>query len=289
MSDPRANLDAARWIRRGTALGVLLVGWVFIVVQNDFYITPPVVFVCLGYLAAVVAVYTLFRTGATAVAANEEDDGELSFDRPVGPYAELEREKRTLLKAIKEAEFDHQMGKLSKADADAMIAIYRARAIEVIKELDIKDSTSGTAGSVRDQILREVKARIALDRREEKAAAKPFVSRDKKQQRADALKKAAAAADKAADAASKAAAAATAAASPATSSPAVPPPAEPIESAAADGAANAAADEAQAAATEAKQAAADASEAAAETAAAAETEAPPPAATDDAKAKEAAP
>ncbi len=74
---------------------------------------------------------------------------------------ELEREKRTLLKAIKEAEFDHGMGKLSKRDADEMIATYRARAIEVIKELERLEA--GEAGTVRERIEREVKARLELD------------------------------------------------------------------------------------------------------------------------------
>jgi hypothetical protein len=52
------------------------------------------------------------------------------------------------------------MGKLSKVDSDALIRSYRARAIEVIKELDRLEA--GTALSTRDQIEREVKARISL-------------------------------------------------------------------------------------------------------------------------------
>jgi len=121
--------------------------------------TPPVVFVCLGYFAGVAAIYTLYRLGATAVTANNETDDDQSWGRPLGALGELEREKRTLLKAIKEAEFDLQMGKLSKADADSMIAIYRARAIEVIKEIDLQTST-GDAGSVRDRILRARRERL---------------------------------------------------------------------------------------------------------------------------------
>jgi hypothetical protein len=64
------------------------------------------------------------------------------------------------------------MGKLSKRDADEMIALYRMRAIEVIKELD------GGGGSVRDEILREVRARIEL---EDKAKKKAASDADKKQ------------------------------------------------------------------------------------------------------------
>ena len=124
-----------RWVWRGTALAALLIGWVFITWQNHFHITAPVVFVCLAYLAVVATVYNLWRTGAAAVSAGDDTD-DSTWVKPAGRLGELEREKRTLLKAIKEAEFDHQMGKLSKHDADDMIRVYRARAIEVIKDID---------------------------------------------------------------------------------------------------------------------------------------------------------
>lgn len=175
-----------KWIRRGSALAVLLIGWAFILVANNFHLTPPVLFLSLGFLAAVAAVYTLFRTGATAVAG--DTDVAVAWDRPAGAATELAREKRALLKAIKEAEFDHQMGKLSKADADAMIADYRARAIEVIKELDVLES-AGEAGSVRDRILREARARIEVDTKASDAAKKRADDKGSKKQkkRADAL------------------------------------------------------------------------------------------------------
>lgn len=49
---------------------------------------------------------------------------------------ELREEKRRLLRAIKELEFDHGMGKLSQEDFDAVIGTYRVRAIEVMRALD---------------------------------------------------------------------------------------------------------------------------------------------------------
>lgn len=179
MREQRHPDDTLRWVRRGSVLAALLIGWMFILVMNHFHITPPVVFVCLGYFAAIAAIYTLYRTGATAVSANDEIDDPGSWGRPIGELSELEREKRTLLKAIKEAEFDHQMGKLSKADADGMIAIYRARAIEVIKEIDVLDSTSGKTGTVRDKILREARARIEVEDKSTGAATKPGKKKDK--------------------------------------------------------------------------------------------------------------
>ncbi|MCU1282620.1 MAG: hypothetical protein JWM53_6166 [bacterium] len=49
---------------------------------------------------------------------------------------ELEREKQSLLKALKELDFDHQMGKVSDKDFADIGATYRARAIRVMRQLD---------------------------------------------------------------------------------------------------------------------------------------------------------
>jgi hypothetical protein len=164
MADPQ---DTMRWLRRGIALVALLIGWVFIAWQNHFHISAPVVFVALAYLAIVATIFNLWRTGAAVVASDE--DGDSTWAKPAGALGELEREKRTLLKAIKEAEFDHEMGKLSQRDADEMIRGYRARAIEVIKGID--HIGLGAAGTPREQILREVRARIELDAKSQKKVA----------------------------------------------------------------------------------------------------------------------
>jgi hypothetical protein len=148
-----------RWMWRGVAAGVLLLGWLFILWQNKFHITVPVVIIGLGYLAVVAMVTNLWRVGASAVAP--EDNSPDAWSRPIGPRGELEKEKKTLLKAIKEAEFDQLMGKLSKTEADEMIRTYRGRAIEVIKEIDRLDA--GHADGPREAIKREVQARIALE------------------------------------------------------------------------------------------------------------------------------
>jgi hypothetical protein len=52
---------------------------------------------------------------------------------------ELEREKASLLKAIKELEFDHQMRKVSDADFAEIGGVYRARAIRVMRQLDDRE------------------------------------------------------------------------------------------------------------------------------------------------------
>jgi colicin import membrane protein len=160
------------WLAGAGAL--LVIGWAFILIQNSFHLTAPVVFVCLGYGAGVASVYALFRTGASAASASEDDDEDAGWGRPVGARAELEREKKALLKAIKEAEFDLQMGKLSKADAEAMISGYRAQAIAVIREIDRKE---GGDASAREQIEREVRARLEVAKAKKVAA-----DADKRQQ-----------------------------------------------------------------------------------------------------------
>ena len=166
--------DPYRWMKRAIALAILVFGWMFIIWANRFHISAPTIFVCIAFLAIEVAIYNLFRTGAQVVADGE--DGDSTWGRPLGAKGELEREKKTLLKAIKEAEFDREMGKLSKADADEMIGLYRARAIEVIKELDRLGATS--VGTVREQIEREVKARLELEQRTKGVAEKAVEKQD---------------------------------------------------------------------------------------------------------------
>ena len=166
-------------------LGLLVIGWGFIIWQNKFHVTAPLVFVCLGFLAAIATIVNMWRIGAAIVAPGAA--GEEAWARPIGARGELDKEKRTLLKAIKEAEFDHEMGKLSKADADAMIQMYRARAIAVIKELDQLD---GADGDLRAKIEREIKARqeVAAQKPKKKPKKKAKAEADKAEDKAEAEK-----------------------------------------------------------------------------------------------------
>jgi hypothetical protein len=166
-SEPAA--DPIRWFRRGIIAFVIIAGWLFIAAINHFHITAPVVFVCLGFLAVVAVIFNFWKIGAMAV--SPEQAGDAAWERPIGPRDFLEKEKKTLLKAIKEAEFDLEMGKLSKTDADQMIATYRARAIAVIKELDhvVAPANRGK----REQIERELKARVAVEAEAAKGKKKP--------------------------------------------------------------------------------------------------------------------
>ncbi len=79
-------------------------------------------------------VYALRRLFAV-VRALARPDALARVGRGAGHFsqAELRDEKRRLLRAIKELEFDHGMGKLSQQDFDAVIGTYRLRAIEVMR------------------------------------------------------------------------------------------------------------------------------------------------------------
>jgi hypothetical protein len=141
------------------ASAAILIGWAFIGWHERFRITPPSVFLCIGWLAVVEAVLYLWRAG---FAATGEADEDALWWRPIGERDELEREKKSLLKAIKEIEFDREMGKTSDADAGEIVRMYRTRAIEVIKALDALEPAEAGGGGVKDEIERELRARIAV-------------------------------------------------------------------------------------------------------------------------------
>ena len=67
--------------------------------------------------------------------------------------AALERDKTLALRAIKELEFDHAMGKLSEEDFKEMSARLRARAARLMRQLDAGDG-------YRSQIEREFQKRL---------------------------------------------------------------------------------------------------------------------------------
>ncbi|HUH02854.1 MAG TPA: hypothetical protein VML75_12740, partial [Kofleriaceae bacterium] len=101
----------------------------------------------------------LWQAGWAAATEPRTDVGD-DFWRPVGKREELLAEKKALLKAIKEVEFDHHMGKMSDGDAGELTRYYRLRAIEVIKSLD---STGDEASlPTAERIKRDVEVRLAL-------------------------------------------------------------------------------------------------------------------------------
>lgn len=154
----------ARTSRILWALGLLLLvaGWLSILHVYRWHFTASVFFLWMGWAAMLLTTRFLARAGLAAAEDTGDGDDE-EFWRPAGERDELLIEKRALLKAIKEIEFDHEMGKMSDADAAELTRFYRRRAIEVIKALEAEGEDDG-ALSVQERIDREVKARLAVAR-----------------------------------------------------------------------------------------------------------------------------
>lgn len=105
---------------------------VFLLVVYRARFTFATVFWVIGW-AAVLATAALLVKAATAFSLDDPNEpANLSSSR----RAELEQEKKILLKAIKEVEFDRDMRKIDDADALAITGRYRARAREVIRLLE---------------------------------------------------------------------------------------------------------------------------------------------------------
>jgi hypothetical protein len=178
--EPRDEGDQPRkasWIGWLAVALLLAVGWILILRVNRWHIGPPVVFLSLGWLAVLLTARYLLTAGW--LAANDDPDELGEFWQPVGAREELEREKRSLLKAIKEIEFDHEMGKMSDADAEELIHFYRTRAIEVIKALDVAGPEAGM--TVQQRIDREVRARLAVSTKPVERAAAVSAAPDSKE------------------------------------------------------------------------------------------------------------
>jgi cytochrome c-type biogenesis protein CcmH/NrfF len=75
---------------------------------------------------------------------------EVVEEEAAGSLEELEVEKRRLLAALKELEFDLGMEKISRADYDELCAFYEKRAIEVMRLIDESRTQVGPAGAPGD-------------------------------------------------------------------------------------------------------------------------------------------
>ena len=116
-------------------------------------IDASVVFLALATAALAWVGWLLFRSAQSLT--REPDDAEtvLATGRR---RKELEREKQLLLKALKELEFDHEMGKVSDADYREIGGQYRARATRVLRQLD----ETGREVNYRELVERDVQARV---------------------------------------------------------------------------------------------------------------------------------
>ena len=146
--------------------------------QDDSALAPWQLFTLAGLLGATVVVFvsrgqtpagiillslTIFTAAVVGVAAWRTLSPFTQSDYRAAPAilggrtrAALDREKTLMLRAIKELEFDHAMGKVSEADFAEMSTRLRARATRLIAQLD-------NEGGYAAVINREIAKRIGTD------------------------------------------------------------------------------------------------------------------------------
>jgi hypothetical protein len=134
------------------ALGIaVLTGTAVVLIAYNFRPTLGAGFLMLAWHSLLAATWFLARATTVFDLTEERLGGALSEGR----RAELENEKRLLVKAIKELEFDRDMGKVELREAEAAIARYRARAVEIIRLLD--ESDSAYAATIEKELARRVR------------------------------------------------------------------------------------------------------------------------------------
>jgi hypothetical protein len=109
-----------------------------------------IIFLSLTIVAASFVGLAVYRSLAPLVSPESAHTPTLVGGRT---RAGLEREKTLALRSIKELEFDYAMKKIAKADYDEMNARLRARAIRLMRQLDLGEG-------YRNEIEREVAKRL---------------------------------------------------------------------------------------------------------------------------------
>ena len=151
---PARSVPGRSWLGPVVAAAIYAPGAFYVLSVNRWHLTAPVVMLLLCWAAVVTLGFHLTRMASVV-----SDPGEL--EAPVtGSRDDLEREKRKLVKGIKEVEFDRECGKMSDPDASALIATYRVRAIEILKELERLEVDR--EGSPRAKVEADLRARLEL-------------------------------------------------------------------------------------------------------------------------------
>lgn len=93
----------------------------------------PVFFIVLASAALLAALTALFASLRAAIGGGADDLGLGGMGPDLGA---LEDEKNALLRALKDLEYEHEVGKIDDEDYARLERAYRARAKEVLGELD---------------------------------------------------------------------------------------------------------------------------------------------------------
>ena len=133
-------------------------GWLIILLAYRWSFTVSTFFLFAGWAALVITARLLWQSfWSLAVEVEPEADEALRVSTSL--RGDLEREKKALLRSIKDVEFDRDMGKMSDAEAQPIIRVYRARAAEIIRTLDAGPVEDADA-STKELIERELEARL---------------------------------------------------------------------------------------------------------------------------------
>ncbi len=125
---------------------------------------PSVWFLSIGWIAMVLTAMGMWQASDATVLDSSQAStindtvGKVRVDPSAKRY--LQREKRTLLKAMKEIEFDRQMQKMGPQEAEALLQTLRKRAIVVMQALDISSKRSDVTPE--EIVDAEVRARLAI-------------------------------------------------------------------------------------------------------------------------------
>jgi hypothetical protein len=158
---------SGRMVSRLVVVGAITFGWLVALYTYHWRLSASSFFLLTGWLALVLAARLLWTAFAAAAAPDVAEPILVTRGRD----GDLQREKRALLRAIKDVEFDRDMGKMAEPEAEEIVRIYRARAIQIIRELEqLRGGAAGEADELDAIIEREVAARLG-DRAAARAAA----------------------------------------------------------------------------------------------------------------------
>lgn len=138
---PRSRVGRRPWLPWVVALvaGLVLLT-AFLMASAGARLDASTTGLVVAAVGLVFCLHTLYRVvqalsrPSLALAVEREEDLTAAGRR------ELQEERRRLLRAIRELEFDHQMGKLSESDYKEVRAAYELRAIEVMRALEAEPS-----------------------------------------------------------------------------------------------------------------------------------------------------
>ncbi len=122
----------------GAIVLTFIVGAVCVLFYYQGRINASPIILVIGWAAVVVSCYFIGKS-LWFYAMHDERGLDLN-PQYQGRHADLLREKKAVLRAIKDTEFDCDMGKISQEDAEAIIMVYRKRAIEVLRALEESNS-----------------------------------------------------------------------------------------------------------------------------------------------------